>query len=374
MTARHLYVHVPFCRRRCSYCDFSIAVRSTIPAARFVAGIASEMRSRRLESLEALDTVYLGGGTPSLLGPEGVASLLTTIREARTVDPNAEITIEANPEDVTDAALVAWQAAGINRVSLGVQSLDERVLQWMHRSHGAGDVARAAATLARHGLLNWSLDLIYALPESVVRDLAKDVELALALEPAHISAYGLTIEARTPLARWQDRGQLSEAPEDRYEAEFLAVHQSFTAAGYRHYEVSNYAQHDGLVSRHNSSYWQGVDYIGLGPSAHGLEASGEVRRWNIRDYAEWIVAVEQGNDPVEGAEQLTGAQKEIEEIYLGLRTDNGLPLMPGDHAVVGPWIVQGWGMLHGSVLKLTAAGWLRLDALVSALTAHRSRY
>ncbi len=374
MTARHLYVHVPFCRRRCSYCDFAIAVRTSVPSDRFVAGVSRELRLRQLASDDTLDTLYLGGGTPSLLGPQGVASLIRTITAARPLAPDAEVTIEANPEDATDEALSAWRAAGINRVSLGVQSFDENVLSWMHRSHGSREVTRAADVFARHGLTNWSLDLIYALPTALSRDLSRDIEQAIALRPSHISAYGLTIEQHTPLGRWRDRGQVNEAPDERYETEFFAVHQALSRAGYRHYEVSNFARGDDLMSRHNSSYWRGVDYLGLGPSAHGFEAGGTLRRWNLRDFAKWIAVVEEGVDPLEGQEHLTEEQKGIETVYLGLRTDQGLQLVSGDGSLVEPWIISGWAEREGSVLKLTPLGWLRLDALVSALTAHRSRY
>src|SRR5688572_5198723 len=220
--ARHVYVHVPFCARRCAYCDFAIAVRSRPPVDAYIAAIESELAIRFAgEGQWPVDTLYLGGGTPSLIGADGVARLVQALRARVILAPDAEVTIEANPDDVTAGAAERWLESGINRVSLGAQSFDDRVLRWMHRAHDAARIPLAARALREAGLANWSLDLIFALPLELERDWIGDVERALALDPAHVSLYGLTIETGTVLARWRDRGEAIEAPEEEYERQFL---------------------------------------------------------------------------------------------------------------------------------------------------------
>ncbi len=274
---RHLYVHVPFCARRCSYCDFSIAVRSVTPVAQYVDALATELGMQDT-SAWSLDTIYLGGGTPSRLGADGIARVLELVRSAATVSSDAEITLEANPDDITPSIATAWRAAGVTRVSLGAQSFDDAVLRWMHRTHDATQIASAVASLRAAGIDNVSLDMIFALPRSLDRDWRADLERALALEPAHVSLYGLTVEHGTPLGRWVARGDAAEAGEDSYEQEFLCAHDTLAAAGFDHYEVSNFAL-PGKRSRHNSSYWLGAPYAALGPSAHGFD--GARRWWNV---------------------------------------------------------------------------------------------
>jgi len=369
---RHVYLHVPFCARRCSYCDFSIAVRRTVPVEEYNAALASELaiRFRAQESTE-VDTIYLGGGTPSRLGGSGVARALALVRERFPLAPGAEVTIEANPDDITESAVEAWLEAGVNRLSIGSQSFDDSVLAWMHRSHEGAGIERAVAAARAAGIENLSLDLIFALPEELERDFGRDVERLLALEPDHVSLYGLTVEQGTPLGRWVARGKTVERAEEGYEAEYLAAHDALTAAGLEHYEVSNYAR-PGKRSRHNASYWRGVPYVGLGPAAHGFD--GRNRRWNARAYADWRDLLAQGRDPIGGEEELTEQNRLAESVYLGLRTDGGLLLEEGERDLVAPWEVAQWVTRDaGNRLRCTALGWLRLDALAAALTHSRSR-
>ncbi|MEO8624122.1 MAG: radical SAM family heme chaperone HemW [bacterium] len=369
---RHIYVHVPFCARRCSYCDFSIAIRRTVPVDEFLQALEAELRTRfRHRAPSEVETIYFGGGTPSLLGGEGVARALDLVQRQFRPVAGAEITIEANPDDVTPEAATRWYAAGINRLSIGGQSFNDTVLAWMHRTHDSGTTERAVQVARAADIQNVSLDLIFALPESLSRNFENDVERLLALEPDHISLYGLTIEPRTLLGRWVSRGITVEQPEDGYVADFLNAHRLLTHAGYEHYEVSNYAR-AGCRARHNSAYWSGVPYVGLGPSAHGFD--GQVRRWNLRHYAEWRDAALAGTDPEDGSELLTADNRIAEAVYLGLRSDSGLPATPSDHPVVEPWINAGWAKLGtDDRIHCTANGWLRLDALAAALTHHRSR-
>lgn len=371
MTPRHVYVHVPFCARRCSYCDFAIAVRREVPVAEYEAAVRSELDARGLGWGAPVHTLYLGGGTPSRLGAEGLSALVRGLAARIPLAADAEVTVEANPEDVTPEAAAAWRDAGVNRVSLGVQSFAPDVLAWMHRAHGPDRARQAVEVLREGGIDNISLDLIYAVPQALRRDWGRDLEEALALRPQHLSCYGLTVEPATPLARWVERGQVTPGREEAYEADFLATHDRLTAAGFEHYEVSNFAV-PGFRSRHNASYWSGAAYVGIGPSAHGFD--GRVRRWNRREYRDWRMTVAAGRDPVEGSETLTSEQQVVEAVYLGLRCDRGVPKAPGDEVVTDRWVEEGWAVDQDGVLRLTGVGWLRLDALATALTVHRSRY
>jgi oxygen-independent coproporphyrinogen-3 oxidase len=318
-----------------------------------------------------VETLYLGGGTPSRLGGAGIARVVELVQRYFPLAPGGELTIEANPDDVDAAATDAWAAAGVNRLSLGSQSFDDRALAWMHRTHDASAIERAVATARAGGLGDVSLDLIFALPAELERDFASDVHRLLSLAPDHVSLYGLTVEPSTPLGRWVARAATSEADEEGYEREFLAAHDLLSAAGLEHYEVSNYAL-PGRRSRHNSSYWEGVPYVGLGPAAHGFD--GQERRWNTRAYAAWRDQAMSGADPIEGAETLTESNRAAEAVYLGLRSDRGLELRADERDVVASWEVAGWVHLGADGrLRCTASGWLRLDALAAALTHHRSR-
>ncbi|MEX2181680.1 MAG: radical SAM family heme chaperone HemW [Gemmatimonadaceae bacterium] len=381
-----VYVHVPFCGRRCSYCDFAIAVRRDVPVREFVDAVLAEIEIRRVQPIGgALRTLYLGGGTPSKLGADGLTALIRGIAHRLGVDElstspdRLEVTIEVNPEDVTAEAAAAWAGAGVNRASVGVQSFDPKVLTWMHREHGPDQAELAFRTLRAAGIQELSLDLIFAVPEALARDWDADLERAIALEPDHLSLYGLTVEPQTPLGKWTARGEVTEAPEEWYEGEFLRADARLAAAGFEHYEVSNYAR-PGKRARHNSSYWKGIPYLGLGPSAHGFD--GIERRWNRPAYASWLEAVQGGADPMEGREVIGPSERVAESVYLGLRTTDGLEVGRGELATVRPWVDAGWaelrpagseGRADASRLVLTPSGWLRLDSIAAALTSLRSR-
>ena len=369
---RHVYVHVPFCSRRCSYCDFSIAVRRVVPVEEYLAALESELSVRfGTEQVAEVDTIYLGGGTPSRLGGAGVARALDLVRRRFPTAAGAELTIEANPEDLNRANADAWVASGVNRLSLGSQSFDDAALRWMHRTHDASAIDAAVATARAAGLRNLSLDLIFALPDSIRREIGADVERVLALRPDHVSLYGLTIEPGTPLGRWTATGRTVERPEEGYEQEYLLAHRLLTEAGLEHYEVSNYGR-PARRSRHNSAYWASVPYVGLGPAAHGFD--GMTRRWNARAYSAWRDTAMEGRDPLAGAERLSAENVIAESVYLGLRSDAGLQLVPEDRDVVASWEVANWVTIGADGrLRCTPLGWLRLDALAAALTHSRSR-
>lgn len=370
---KHLYLHVPFCGRRCSYCDFSIAVRRVVPAGEYVDAIAAELVARRGEGqFGPLDTIYLGGGTPSKLGVAGLERLANALAPFTAEMPaSGQFSIETNPDDLIHAELPAsLHDLGMRRVSMGVQSFDPTVLKWMHRAHTAKTVRLAFLNLWAQGITDISLDLIFALPSHLKRNWSLDLKKAIDLKPFHISLYGLTIESRTPLGRWQARGAVEAAPEERYAEEYVEAVETLTAHGYEHYEVSNFAL-PGYRSRHNSAYWKRVPYLGLGPSAHSFD--GVSRRWNERAYVAWRDRAAAGEDPVEGTEALTPDQVIAEEVYLGLRTSDGLEALPQDAELFAQWQRVAWAEMRHGRITLTAEGWLRLDSIAAALTAARSR-
>lgn len=367
---KHVYVHVPFCARRCTYCDFSIAVRAATPVEEYLDGIARELRHTGTPG--AIETLYLGGGTPSRLGGDGIGRLAAMLGAGAAL---AEFTIEANPEDVTPDAVRAWRAAGVNRMSLGGQSFDDGVLAWMHRTHQADAIGRALRTAREGGISNVSLDLIFWLPENLKRDWRADLERAIALAPDHISLYGLTVETGTPLARQILRGQTATAADARYADEYLLAHELLGAAGYRFYEVSNAAL-PGLEAVHNRAYWRRVPYLGIGPSSHSFD--GETRWWNEPAYARWLSLLAADQSPVVEREVLNEAERLMEERYLGLRTMEGLTVRQADAAQllqrVSGWVRAGWAVVdqpsdapRTSRIRLTPLGWLRLDELVASV-------
>jgi oxygen-independent coproporphyrinogen-3 oxidase len=366
----HLYLHVPFCGRKCSYCDFAIAVRRQVPSEAYVSAVSCEWSMWQTEPVwdgsPEVDTIYFGGGTPSRVTPDAIGRLLERIATDRSVTSIAEITLEANPDDVTFAAASAWRAAGVNRVSLGVQSFDSNVLRWMHRTHTVDQVPRAVEALRCAGIRDLSVDLIFGLPVELRRDWSRDLESAFELGPEHLSLYGLTIEPHTPLGRWTGRGEVTLVDEDSYAAEFLLAHQALTEHGYEHYEVSNAAR-PGHRARHNSAYWRRAPFIGLGPSAHsGFRSE---RRWNVREWAAYERVIGAGKSPAEGRELLDESAIGLEELYLGLRTAEGVPHDRVPPAVSRQWQLQGWASGTADRIRLTPEGWLRLDALVASVRA-----
>jgi oxygen-independent coproporphyrinogen-3 oxidase len=368
ISGMHIYLHVPFCARRCSYCDFAIAVRREIPSEAYVSAVLHEWGLWQLEPVwqESLEipTIYFGGGTPSRISPGAIGRLLDRIGHDRQVQPDAEITLEANPDDVTPEAARAWRAAGVTRISLGVQSFDPRVLGWMHRVHTVDQIFRAVEAVRDAGIADLSVDLIFGLPRAQDRDWPRDLDQAFSLGPEHVSLYGLTVEAHTPLGHWTSRGEVTPVDDETYAAEFLAAHAALIARGYEHYEVSN-AGRPGHRARHNSAYWQRASFIGLGPSAHS--ALGRERRWNVRDWSAYERLASAGKSPQEARELLDDEAIALEELYLGLRTIDGLADQRIPPEVRGRWEQAGWVVGGSDRVRLSPEGWLRLDALVASI-------
>jgi oxygen-independent coproporphyrinogen III oxidase len=365
---RSLYVHVPFCVRRCAYCDFAVQATREAPTAEWLRAISTEWDLTATEmgwaAPLALDTLYVGGGTPSLLAPGAMRELAAIVsRHARWDPAGIEWTCEANPESFSPDVARDWKAAGINRISLGAQSFDEGVLRWMGRLHGAEGPGRALVAAREAGFDNVSIDLIFGLPGRLERDWEADLDRTLALAPEHVSLYGLTAEAATPLGRWVREGKERLADEDRYADEFLLAHRKLTEAGYEHYEVSNFGL-PGRRSRHNFAYWTGVAYAALGPGAHAFYPP--VRRWNLRGWEAYQEALLNKQSPVEESERVSAADAALERVWLALRTDLGFPIgdaSPVQLDLARLWEGAGWASTADERVRLTAEGWLLLDRL-----------
>lgn len=375
VTPRHLYIHVPFCKRRCSYCDFAVEAVKTPPVDAWLEATLAELELvAHAEGWDGgtLDTLYIGGGTPSVLGPGAMARLLEGLERRFALDSTAEWTVEANPESFDAALARDWVVAGVNRVSLGAQSFQEAALRWMGRLHGPDGPGRAVAAARSAGLDNVSVDLIFALPDTLERDWDDDLDRALALEPDHVSLYGLTAEPGAPLGRWVRQGRARLPDEAGYGAEYLRAVERLTEVGFEHYEVSNFAL-PGRASRHNQAYWNGAAYLGLGVGAHSYVAPR--RWWNTRDWAAYRDAVRAGNRPLDDMELVDSRTEALERIWLGLRTRDGLPLARLDgpqRRLVEHWTDQGWAALDRSRVRLSGSGWLLLDRLAVELDARGS--
>lgn len=316
-----LYVHVPFCKSRCVYCGFYSTVGGPVAHRRYVDALCAELHGRRHEvGREAPETVYVGGGTPSLLAAEELERLFREIHALCGWSPTAEITLEANPDDVDARFVATVTRAGVNRVSLGVQTFNDRFLHLLRRRHDARQARLAVEFLSAGGVENVSIDLIYGIPGQTLEEWKSDLDAAFALPVAHLSAYSLMFEEGTPLNRMRERGKVAEADEELSRSMYELLMERCRAEGMVHYEISNFAR-PGRESRHNSSYWTGVPYVGLGPAAHSFD--GRNRRFNLPDLAAYLASP--GCPPHE-REMLTDLERADEEVMVALRTSRGLSL------------------------------------------------
>jgi oxygen-independent coproporphyrinogen-3 oxidase len=315
----------------------------------------------------ALDTLYVGGGTPSFLGPEAMAAVASLLGPSRLLDEDLEWTSEANPESFSPSVAASWRRAGVNRVSIGIQSLDPSVLRWMGRLHDVEGGLQSVQIARAAGIDNISVDLMFGLPEEVERDLNSDLEQLLALKAPHVSVYGLTLGKASGLGVSEREERATRPSQVRYAEEFLEISSSLTGAGYHHYEVSNFAL-PGFESAHNRVYWELRPYLGLGNGAHSYLYP--LRRWNLRGWPEYHEAALRTGDTGESREVLDDKEARLERVWLALRTSKGLDLDSAPETawtMATRWVQQGWAQPHPRLVRLTPEGWLLLDRLAVEL-------
>lgn len=374
-----VYVHVPFCRVRCGYCDFNTYTATELRGARQDAYADEVLREiavaqRVLSEAGAVrpaSTVFFGGGTPTLLPPGDLARMLAGVRDAFGVQPDAEVTVEANPDTVTAEMALELAAAGVTRMSIGMQSAVPHVLATLDRTHDPAGV-RTAVEAARAAGLGVSVDLIYGAPGEGLDDWRLSLETAIDLAPDHVSAYALIIEDGTALERRIRRGELA-APDDDLQADMYELADDLlTAAGLHWYEVSNWARGEEHRSRHNLAYWRGTDWWGFGPGAHSHVAG--LRWWNVKHPAAYAQRLAAAQSPAAARERPDEAARRLERVLLRSRIAEGLPVSEltgaGRHAVaelIADGLIEGASALRGRVI-LTRRGRLLADAVVRALT------
>ena len=367
-----LYMHVPFCPTRCIYCDFYSQSDSSLQDS-FVAALCRELAIYHDQEPWAASprTVYLGGGTPSSLPLPLLEQLMHQVRSLWSLDETIEITLEANPEDVSPEWAYGVAQLGFTRISLGVQSWSDETLRFLHRRHSAAQAERAISYIRQAGITNVSIDLIFALPEGYDRDWEESLAHALALPVTHLSAYGLTYERGTRLDRLRERGAVTPTSEETYVAQYYALVAACREAGFTHYELSNWAR-PGFESQHNSAYWDGTPYLGLGPSAHSYTAGH--RWWNVSDIHLYIESLLQGALPIAEEEWLSPTELYEECVMLGLRTSQGIDLHRSELREAPlleratPWLEQ--GLLTQTAddhLRLTHDGLIWCDRICAAL-------
>ena len=315
-----IYIHIPFCRKRCHYCDFFKSTDLT-QKARLLEGLNKELKSRASElSDEPINTVYLGGGTPSVLLIDEHRELLGTIYEHYRVADDAEITMEANPDDLSQAILSALRQTGYNRLSMGIQSFAESDLKLMNRRHGVLQAVQSVKWAKRAGFDNISIDLIYGLPYQSLAEWERNVLIAIELDVEHISAYNLTYHEGTVFYDQLKKGILKELPDELSLQQFELLIRLLKEAGYEHYEISNFCK-PGMYSRHNSSYWKNEKYLGAGPSAHSFDLG--TRRWNVSSVGKYLDGLE-NDQPYWESEILSEQDRYNDCIITGLRTVWGI--------------------------------------------------
>ena len=375
-----LYIHSPFCERKCLYCDFySVAGIESVED--FLAALVREIALRgERHSTAAYETVFFGGGTPSLLTPQQLGSILARLHRAFRIPSDAEITLEANPGTVTRATLTAFRALGVNRLSVGVQSFHDHELAFLGRTHDSAEARQCVSDARDAGFENIAMDLIYSIPGQTLPDWDASLRMGIGLHPQHIAAYSLAVEADTPLA-WSVRaGTVRPNPTEIEAAMYERAMDTLAAHGYDHYEVSNYAR-PGFRCRHNCTYWAHGDYLGLGPSAHSFWKSADgrsgTRCWNTSDLSTYLERLQRGLVPIAGEERVGVRDLLHERILLGLRSD-GLDLAHlradfGDGLDVAQgtlmrWMIEQQLAVHeAGFLRLTPRGFVVCDEICARL-------
>ena len=369
-----IYLHIPFCRQACHYCDFHFST-TMHSKSDLLAAMHTEIRMRKhYVHNEQINTIYFGGGTPSLLDEDDLKRLLDEIFETHQVAMGAEITLEANPDDLDKRKIKSLHDAGINRLSIGIQSFRDEDLQLMNRVHRAEQSEYAVKASQDAGFENITIDLIYSIPGLAMSSWQQNLEKAMDLEVQHISAYSLTIEPKTVFGHRFAKGLLTPVDESLSQDQFLMMVETFAEHGYRQYEVSNFGK-TGFESKHNSSYWKGEWYTGFGPSAHSFD--GKNRQWNVANNQQYIRALSKGELLFE-REELTPEMRLNEYLMTGLRTiwgvdlqyirdQFGVDIKSSYSGEIEAWIAEGKMKESGSVLTLTSQGFLFADRIPSDL-------
>lgn len=368
-----IYLHIPFCAKKCTYCDFHFSTTYHDYRLQMVDAMAKEIEIRAASWQQGkVSSIYFGGGTPSLLNESELKRLFDAISNHFQLETDAEITLECNPDDCTESNLVFWKKLGINRLSIGVQSFEDRHLQWMNRTHSGIEGKHAIQIAIDAGFQILTADLIYGLPGMTLEELKKQVDLLSTLGVNHISAYCLTVERKTALDALVKSGQIKPSSVDEQSEQFLFLIDYLGQLGYEQYEISNFAK-EGAYAVHNSNYWKGIPYLGIGPSAHGFD--GKQRYWNISNNHKYMHSLEQ-NKLDEEVELLSQYDQFNESILIGLRTKWGVSLSKLYDLIqpTNAWkdqillfINNGLMIEEEGYLKLTPSGKLQADGIAADL-------
>lgn len=363
-----IYIHIPFCRQACIYCNFYFKT-GTQQIEAIIEALCKEIELRKSECTDPVETIYFGGGTPSFVPATGIQKIIDTIRLNYPIVKITELTLEANPDDINIEQLLAWKAAGVTRLSIGVQSFYDNDLKWMNRAHN-GQEAETSIRLAIENGFEVSIDLIFGLPESKEEQWRFNLIKANALGVHHLSCYGLTLEENTAWKKLIEKGTYAPANEQLSAANFEWTMEFLSRYGWQHYEISNYCQ-PGYMAKHNTAYWQQKKYLGFGPSAHSF--NGNERQWNIADNMAYMAALEKGELPAE-KEVLTKENKINEYIMTGMRTQWGIDLltlakMGGRNAAFNEqlkkYLENKMVEQAGQVIRLTNKGKVYADAIAA---------
>ncbi len=369
-----IYLHIPFCKKACHYCDFHF---STSPVYKdpMVRALHSEIILKKdYTGTEQIETIYFGGGTPSLLSADELGMLISEITEHYPVSASAEITLEANPDDLNPQKVKELKQTLINRFSIGIQSFFEEDLKWMNRAHNASEAQSSIKRVQDAGFENITADLIYGYPLLSNEKWKFNIRELIELQIPHISSYSMTVEPATALASFISKGKQKPMDENQSARQFEILMDELESAGFEHYEISNFAK-PGRHSRHNSNYWEGVNYIGIGPSAHSF--NGETRQWNVADNMKYIQALQSNKIPSE-IEHLTVENRVNEYIMTALRTSKGMDLnlisqrFNSDYSSLiqqnlEPFLDKGWAIIADQTVTLTKEGKLFADHIASEL-------
>lgn len=374
-----IYVHIPFCKSKCPYCDFNSSALKPIHENDYIRSLINELESvikkEDFIHLKPLDTIYIGGGTPSAISPKYIQKILDKLQKSFKLKDEIEVTIEVNPAAVDKNKLKEYKSFGINRLSIGVQSFNDKILKILGRIHNAEDAIKTYEDARNAGFENIGIDLMFGIPEQSLDMWLSDIKMAVSMKPEHISIYGLTIEQGTEFHRLQKKGNLVLPDEEAYLLMYESAIQRLRDAGYIHYEISNFSLPD-YDSKHNARYWNGLDYIGLGAGAHSYIRGNKwgKRFWNEEDVFKYMEKIERHGNAISGMETLTKSEAMSESIFLGLRQTNGMDkrrfcerfnLSSGyEYLKIIPYLQEnGLVEVSGDIIRLTNRGLILSDAV-----------